>query len=115
LSRSSSSQYLTRRAKISGGKLVENLTALLGFGEPSRGRPRAVRFSSKEIASRRLSYHIFFRRARHRMIVDVPTKVIPIWFIDRWKKENAEVGSSLDVFIERMIKDWELEEIRQSK
>lgn len=49
------------------------------------------------------------------MIVDVPTKVIPIWFIDRWKKENAEVGSTLDVFIERMIKDWELEEIRQSK
>ena len=30
-------------------------------------------------------------------------------------KENAEAGSSLDVFIERMIKDWELEEIRQSE
>ena len=49
------------------------------------------------------------------MIVAVPTKVIPIWFIDRWKKENAEAGSPLDVFIEQMIKDWELEEIRQSK
>lgn len=49
------------------------------------------------------------------MTVYVPTKIIPIWFIERWKKENAESGSSLDVFIERMIKDWELEEIRQSK
>ena len=34
---------------------------------------------------------------------------------ERWKKENAESGSSLDAFIEQMIKDWELEEIRQSK
>lgn len=49
------------------------------------------------------------------MTVNVPTKIIPIWFIERWKKENAESGSPLDVFIERMIKDWELEEIRQSE
>ena len=49
------------------------------------------------------------------MIVNVPTKIIPIWFIEQWKKENAESGSSLDIFIEQMIKDWELEEIRQSK
>ena len=49
------------------------------------------------------------------MIVDVKTKIIPIWFVEKWKKENAEPGSALDVFIERMIKDWELEEIRQSK
>lgn len=49
------------------------------------------------------------------MIVDVPTKIIPIWFVEKWKKENAEPGSPLDVFIERMMKDWEQEEIRQSK
>lgn len=49
------------------------------------------------------------------MIVNVPTKIIPVWFIERWKKENAEPGSSLDIFIEQMIKDWELEEIRQSE
>ena len=49
------------------------------------------------------------------MIVDVPTEIIPIWFIERWKKENAESGSALDMFIEQMIKDWQLEEIRQSK
>jgi hypothetical protein len=49
------------------------------------------------------------------MIVDVPTEIIPIWFIERWKKENAESGSALDVFIERMIRDWQLEEVRQSK
>lgn len=47
------------------------------------------------------------------MIVDVPTKIIPIWFVEKWKKENAEPGSALDVFIERMMKDWELEEITQ--
>lgn len=49
------------------------------------------------------------------MIVNVPTKIIPIWFIEQWKKENAEPGSALDIFITRMIKDWELEKIRQSK
>ncbi len=45
------------------------------------------------------------------MIVNVPTKIIPIWFIERWKKENAEPGSALDIFITQMIKDWELENI----
>ena len=49
------------------------------------------------------------------MIVDVPTKVIPVWYVEKRKKENSESGSVLDEFIERMIKDWELEEIRQSK
>lgn len=49
------------------------------------------------------------------MIVDVPTQIIPIWFIDKWVKENAEKNSALDIFIKKMIKDWELEEIRQSK
>ena len=58
------------------------------------------------------------RKLSHKgdfMIVNVPTKVIPIWFIEQWKKENAEPGSSLDIFITQMINDWELEEIRQSK
>ena len=49
------------------------------------------------------------------MIVNVPTQIIPIWFIEKWKKENAEHGSALEMFIEKMIKDWELEEVRQSK
>lgn len=38
------------------------------------------------------------------MIVNVPTKIIPIWFVEKWKKENAEPGSALDVFLEQMIK-----------
>ena len=49
------------------------------------------------------------------MTVDVPTKIIPIWFIEKWKKENAEPDSALDVFIDRMINDWEMEENRQAK
>lgn len=49
------------------------------------------------------------------MIVDIPTKIVPIWFIERWVKENAEPDSPLDVFIKTMLKDLELEEIRQSK
>lgn len=47
------------------------------------------------------------------MIVDVPTKVIPIWFIERWKKENAEPGSALDAYITQILKEWKLEEIRE--
>ena len=49
------------------------------------------------------------------MVVAVPTEIIPIWFIERWKKENAEPGSALDVYLTQMIKYWKLEEIRQSK
>lgn len=49
------------------------------------------------------------------MIIAVPTEIIPIWFIDRWKKENAEPGSALDAYITQMIKEWKLEVIRQSK
>ena len=49
------------------------------------------------------------------MIVDVPTKIVPIWFIERWARENTEPDSTLDVFIKRMLKDLELEEIRQLK
>ncbi len=49
------------------------------------------------------------------MIVDVPTKIIPVWFIEKWKKENAEPDSALDKFIDTMIRDWGMEEIRQTK
>lgn len=47
------------------------------------------------------------------MIVPVPTEVIPIWFIEKWKKENAASGSPLDHFLNTMVKDWHIEEIRQ--
>jgi len=46
------------------------------------------------------------------MIVPIPTEVIPVWFIKKWKKENAESGSPLEFFLERLIKDWNLEEVR---
>ena len=49
------------------------------------------------------------------MTVDIPMEVIPVWFIEKWKKENAEPGSALEFFIERMIAEWELEEIKKSK
>lgn len=54
-------------------------------------------------------------KGESEMIVDVPTKIVPIWFVERWAKENAEPDSPLEYFIERMLKDWELEEILQSK
>lgn len=49
------------------------------------------------------------------MTVSVPTEVIPIWFIEKWKKENAASGSALDYFLNTMIKDWHIEEIRQKE
>ena len=48
------------------------------------------------------------------MIVDVPTKVIPLWFIEKWTKENAEPNSALDTFVKAMIHEWEVEEARQN-
>lgn len=48
------------------------------------------------------------------MRIDVPTEIIPLWFIEKWTKENAESDSPLDTFIKAMIHDWEVEEARQN-
>lgn len=48
------------------------------------------------------------------MIVPIPTDVIPVWYIEKWKKENAEPSSALDHFLEQLIKDWHVEEKRQA-
>ena len=37
-------------------------------------------------------------------------EVVPVWFINKWKKENSEEGSVLSIFIEQMLKDWKIEE-----
>jgi len=39
-------------------------------------------------------------------------EVIPIWFIKKWCKQECQEDSPLWFFVHRMIKDWELEEIR---
>lgn len=46
------------------------------------------------------------------MIVPIPTEIIPVWFIEKWKKENAQKGSALDFFVEDLIKQWHIYEIR---
>lgn len=46
------------------------------------------------------------------MIVPIPTDVIPVWYIEKWKKENAEDDSALDHYIKQLIKDWHGEESR---
>lgn len=46
------------------------------------------------------------------MIVNVPTEVIPVWFLEKWRRENAEPGSMLDHWIDQLLKEWKLEEIR---
>ena len=49
------------------------------------------------------------------MIVQAPTEVIPVWFIEKWVRENAEFGSALTHYIATLIKDWRIEEIRIRK
>ena len=46
------------------------------------------------------------------MVVPIPTEVIPIWYIEKWKRENADNGSALERFLEQLIKDWCIEEVR---
>ena len=46
------------------------------------------------------------------MVVPIPTEVIPVWFIEKWSKENAESGSALDHYLKTMIKEWHLEQSR---
>ncbi len=43
-----------------------------------------------------------------RATIDV--EVIPIWFIEKWKKENCENNSALEFWIEKLLKEWKLEE-----
>jgi hypothetical protein len=46
------------------------------------------------------------------MIVQVPTEIIPIWYIEKWERENSEPNSPLDHFLKQMINDWNVEEKR---
>lgn len=49
------------------------------------------------------------------MVAPIPTDVVPIWYIEKWKKENAENGSALEHFINQLIKDWCVEEADLNK
>ena len=46
------------------------------------------------------------------MKATVDIEVVPIWFIEKWCKENAEQNSALDFFIKQMIKEWKCEELK---
>ena len=37
-------------------------------------------------------------------------EVIPIWFIEKWKKENCHDNSALAYWIEKLLKVWKIEE-----
>ena len=49
------------------------------------------------------------------MVVQVPTEVIPIWYIEKWVREKADKDSALQHWIETMINDWKSEEIIQQE
>ena len=49
------------------------------------------------------------------MVVQVPTEVIPIWYIEKWVRETADNNSALQHWIETMISDWKSEEIIQQE
>ena len=46
------------------------------------------------------------------MITNVPTEVIPVWFIEKWLRNNAKAGSALDFWVKKMLKEWKLYETR---
>lgn len=46
------------------------------------------------------------------MIADVPTEVIPFWYIDKWLDINADTDSALNYWVRKMKRDWKIEEIR---
>ena len=50
------------------------------------------------------------------MVVQIPTEVIPIWYIEKWVRETADKNSALQHWIKTMISDWKSEEtIQQEK
>ena len=40
------------------------------------------------------------------MIANIPTEVVPVWYIEKWTKNNCEEGSILSNWIKRLLKDW---------
>ena len=48
------------------------------------------------------------------MMAQIETEVIPVWFIERWLKENAEEGSALDHFIKQMLQEWKVEDYKRN-
>lgn len=41
----------------------------------------------------------------------IECEVIPVWYMDAWRKLNCEKNSAIDVYLERLIKDWRNENI----
>lgn len=41
------------------------------------------------------------------MIANIPTEVVPVWYIEKWTKNNSEDGSILSNWIKRLLKDWQ--------
>ena len=41
----------------------------------------------------------------------IECEVIPVWYIDTWKKLNCAEGSALDFFIKQLIKEHVLSNI----
>lgn len=44
------------------------------------------------------------------MIADVPTEVIPLWYIDKWIEKNADTDSALDYWVRKLVRDWKKRE-----
>lgn len=40
------------------------------------------------------------------MIADVPTEVMPLWYIDKWIEKNADTDSALNYWIRKMERGW---------
>ena len=40
------------------------------------------------------------------MTVNVPTDVIPVWFIEWWLEKNTEPNSNVEHWIRQLLKDW---------
>jgi len=40
------------------------------------------------------------------MIANVPNEVIPVWFIEKWMRENCQDGSILGYWMNRLLQDW---------
>ena len=49
------------------------------------------------------------------MVVNIPTEVIPIWYIEKWLMENVQKDSPAECCIKNMMNDWKTEEVIQKE
>ena len=46
----------------------------------------------------------------NNMIANVPSEVIPCWYVEEWLLKNGDPDSALDYWVRKLVRDWKKHE-----